>query len=249
MAETYVKDGMEAGNVLMKGSEGKPGFDAASEDISKLLTAFRDQQLKESTQDMTDNMRSAKGILIAMLWGGLAATLLSVASGAIIVRAILGQLGCDPSVAASLVQRIGEGDLSSRIELQAINPHSLLASVEAMQQGLRRVVTTVREMATGVEKASVGIESGNNELSSRTASQASSLQETAASMEQLNATVMQNVVSARQASELANVASASATQGGEIVGQVVSTMEGINESSRRISDIISVIAHFGERDR
>ena len=89
--------------------------------------------------------------------------------------------------------------------------------------------------------ASAEIASGNNELSSRTESQASALEQTAASMEQLSATVKQNADSAAQANQLAMSASTVAIKGGEVVGQVVDTMKGINASSRKISDIISVI--------
>jgi methyl-accepting chemotaxis protein len=102
-------------------------------------------------------------------------------------------------------------------------------------------VSNVRIGSEGVATASAEIAQGNNDLSARTEQQASSLEETAASMEELSATVKQNADSARQANQLAAQASTVAVQGGDVVGQVVETMKGINDSSRKISDIISVI--------
>jgi hypothetical protein len=102
-------------------------------------------------------------------------------------------------------------------------------------------VRSVRQGSESVSTASAEIAQGNNDLSARTESQASSLEETAASMEQLSATVKQNAHSAREANQLAANASLVAQNGGEVVGQVVHTMRDINESSRRIADIISVI--------
>jgi methyl-accepting chemotaxis protein len=110
-----------------------------------------------------------------------------------------------------------------------------------MNANLHKVVGTVRQGAEGVSTASAEIASGNHDLSARTESQASSLEQTAASMEQLSSTVKQNADSARQANQLAVNASSVAVQGGEVVFQVVSTMNGINEASRKISDIIQVI--------
>ena len=110
-----------------------------------------------------------------------------------------------------------------------------------MQTALIGVVGNVRQGAEGVSTASAEIASGNNDLSARTEQQASALEETAASMEELGSTVKQNAENARQANQLALSASEVAVRGGEVVGQVVETMKGINESSQKIADIISVI--------
>ena len=110
-----------------------------------------------------------------------------------------------------------------------------------MQSSLAQVVGHVRGSADGVATASSQIAQGNQDLSFRTEQQASSLQQTAASMEQLGSAVLQNADNASQANQLARNASAVAVQGGEVVGQVVTTMRSINESSKRIADIISVI--------
>jgi methyl-accepting chemotaxis protein len=120
-------------------------------------------------------------------------------------------------------------------------PAQLLRALESMRQDLAKVVTDVRQGSESVANASSEIAQGNHDLSSRTEQQASALEQTSASMEQLGSTVSQNAESARKASELAQVASSVAAQGGEVVNQVVETMKGINDSSRQIADIISVI--------
>ncbi len=158
-----------------------------------------------------------------------------------IVRRLLQQLGGEPQDAVDLARRVTDGNLSQGVQLKPGDSTSLMAQLLVMQGSLVRVVTDVHLGAERVENSSAEIAQGNQDLSARTESQASSLEETAAAMEQLSATVKQNADSAGQANQLALNASLVATQGGDVVGQVVDTMKGINESSHRISDIISVI--------
>jgi methyl-accepting chemotaxis protein len=110
-----------------------------------------------------------------------------------------------------------------------------------MNDNLRRIVREVRVSVDTIGSAAGDIASGNADLSSRTESQASSLQETAASMEQITSTVKQNAENAAQANEVASQASLVARRGGQVVTDVVATMEAINESARKIVDIIGVI--------
>ena len=158
-----------------------------------------------------------------------------------IVRRLLNQLGAEPGEAASLAQSVAHGDLSQPIGLKTGDTHSMMAQFKIMQESLSEVVGSVRQGAESVATASVQIAQGNHDLSARTESQASVLEETAASMEQLGSQVKQNADSARQANQLALNASTVAVKGGEVVGQVVETMKGINDASHKISDIISVI--------
>ena len=144
--------------------------------------------------------------------------------------------------AVALAQTIAGGDLSQSIRVDRQDElGQLLESLKTMQAKLAQVVSNVRQGSEGVASASAEIAQGNHDLSHRTEHQASALEKTAASMAELGATVKQNADSARQANQLAMNASTVAIQGGEVVGQVVETMKGINESSRKISDIISVI--------
>jgi methyl-accepting chemotaxis protein len=110
-----------------------------------------------------------------------------------------------------------------------------------MREDLAGIVGRVREGSEGVASASAEIAQGNNDLSARTESQASTLQQTSASMIELSKTVGQNADKAREANQLAMAASTVAVHGGEVVGQVVETMRGINDASKKIADIIGVI--------
>jgi len=118
---------------------------------------------------------------------------------------------------------------------------SLMAQLQQMQNSLGEVVAAVRGNADNVATASAEIAQGNTDLSQRTEQQAAALEQTAASMEEFGATVRQNADNAKQANQLAMSASEVAITGGEVVGQVVQTMKGINDSSKRIADIIGVI--------
>jgi len=141
-----------------------------------------------------------------------------------------------------VAQAVARGDLSSQVTVRGSNEAAhLLGALARMNERLRDIVQTVRHNSEGVATASAQIASGNADLSQRTEQQASALQETAASMEQLGSTVKTSADNARQANQLAMNASTVAMQGGEVVGQVVETMRGINDSSKRIADIISVI--------
>ena len=158
-----------------------------------------------------------------------------------ITRSLMRQLGGEPLRAAEVARAVAAGDLSSRVAVKAGDTTSLMASLELMQRSLSDAVRKVRVGSEHVATASVEIAQGNSDLSSRTEQQASSLQQTAATMEQLGTTVRHNADSARQADQLAKGAAQVASQGGNVVGEVVSTMQGIQTSSRKISEIISVI--------
>ncbi|MDY4373162.1 methyl-accepting chemotaxis protein [Pectobacterium carotovorum] len=140
------------------------------------------------------------------------------------------------------IQRIAQGDLTQISDRYGRNEIGTLASnVQQMQSSLVTTVTTVRESADSIYQGSTEISSGNTDLSSRTEQQAAALEQTAASMEQLTATVKQNSENAHHASQLAANASGKAKQGGEIVANVVNTMNSISGSSKKISEITSVI--------
>jgi methyl-accepting chemotaxis protein len=144
--------------------------------------------------------------------------------------------------ASEAAAAVASGDLTRDIDVRGEDEIAqLLKSIESMQVSLNTTVSAVRQGAESVATASSEIAQDNHDLSSRTESQASALEKTAASMEELGSAVRQNADSARQANQLALNASTIAVQGGEVVGQVVETMKGINESSIRISDITSVI--------
>lgn len=170
----------------------------------------------------------------------LLATLIAVGLNLLLQSTVRKELGGDPAMAREALAQVAQGNLTSRIPNQG-DRTSLMGVMQQMQDSLQALVKGVRVSANGIATATQEIAAGSQDLSNRTEQQASALQETAASMEELGSTVQQNADSARQANQMAMNASDVATQGGEVVGQVVETMKGINESSRKISDIISVI--------
>ncbi len=176
-----------------------------------------------------------RGVIVG---GSLLALVLATLLGMWIARSITGPI----KQAVLVAQAVAGGDLSLPIDVGSEDEAGqLLAALKEMQQSLATVVANVRQGAQSVSSASGEIAQGTQDLSSRTEQQASALEQTAASMEQLSATVKQNADSARQANQLAVSASAIAAQGGAVVAQVVGTMKGINDASRKIADIIGVI--------
>jgi len=156
----------------------------------------------------------------------------------ITLRSICGPL--DQAVAVAT--RIASGDLGSRIVAEGRDePARLIRALADMQAALRRLVGQVRESSESIEVASSEVASGNTDLSQRTELAASHLQRTASSMDALTVTVRQSTDSAHTANQLATSAAAVAARGGEVVAQVVSTMDEINHSSKKIADIIGVI--------
>nr|WP_315255767.1 methyl-accepting chemotaxis protein [uncultured Duganella sp.] len=144
--------------------------------------------------------------------------------------------------ALSLARDVADGDLTRAIDVRSnCETGQLMQALKDMTNNLQNLVSQVRHGTDTIATASAEIASGNQDLSSRTEEQASSLEETASSMEELTSTVKQNADNARQANQLAQSASGIALKGGDVVGQVVGTMASINESSRKIVDIISVI--------
>jgi methyl-accepting chemotaxis protein len=145
-------------------------------------------------------------------------------------------------MAVTVAQTVAAGDLNSQIDATSTDETGeMLAALKTMNNSLKNIVGQVRSGTETIASASTQIASGNLELSARTEQQASSLEETAASMEELTTTVKQNADNARQANVLAMSASEVATKGGAVVARVVETMSSINDSSRKIVDIIGVI--------
>jgi methyl-accepting chemotaxis protein len=186
------------------------------------------------------NQRTRNWFLaLAIAAVGMAA--MAVALLAWIMRWLNARLGAEPSVVMQVVNGVADGQLDQPLLARPQRPGSVMQALATMGGKLGSTVRQVRAGADSVASASQQIALGNNDLSTRTEQQASSLQETAASMEQLGSTVKRNAESARVAADLAREATDVARRGGQVVGEVVQTMQGITESSRRISDIIGTI--------
>ncbi len=202
------------------------------------VAKFRDMQRQEistSADAVANYYSSSRNMLVILgivelVLGGALAWLLTIS----ITRPLTQAVGIAETVAA--------GDLSSVIVAGGKDETGqLLTALKTMNDNLLNIVSQVRVGTDTISTASSEIASGNLDLSSRTEQQAGSLEETASAMEELTSTVKQNADNARQANQLAVSASEVAIQGGAVVGEVVDTMGSINESSRKIVDIISVI--------
>jgi methyl-accepting chemotaxis protein len=160
------------------------------------------------------------------------------AAAYVITRGIVGPL----KEAVQVAQTVAGGDLTSRIDVTSLDETGqLLQALKDMNASLVNIVREVRTGTDTIASASQQIATGNADLSSRTEEQATSLEETASSMEELTSTVRQNADNALRANRLAVTASEVARQGGSVVEEVVGTMSAINESARKIADIIGVI--------
>ncbi|QOJ24267.1 MAG: MCP four helix bundle domain-containing protein [Gammaproteobacteria bacterium] len=215
-------------------TEATPRFDAAHATMFKLIELQRDEGAKEfaASQANYENIFITSVIVIAL------GIVLAIVIGLLLIRAIVGPL----NEAIAIANAVAAGDLTSRIDASSTNETGrLLQALKTMNDNLSDLVGKVRMGTDQIATASGEIASGNSDLSQRTEEQASSLEETASSMEELTSTVRQNADNARQANQLAAGASEVAVKGGTVVGQVVQTMSSINESSKKIVDIISVI--------
>ncbi len=217
--------------------DAKPQYEQWLAAINKLID-FEEAKLQAKNKIALEEAQGFLAVMLALLVAALAG---GAALAWMIGRSILVQLGAEPMALGDVASRVAKGDLSPVPGALQAPRGSVLASLAAMQQSLAEVVGRVREASDSIATGSSEIANGSADLSTRTEQQASSLQQTASSMEQMNASVKSNADAARQATDLAGTASAAAARGGEVVGQVVTTMDDITDSSRRIADIISVI--------
>jgi methyl-accepting chemotaxis protein len=222
----------EAAQVLMK--EIDPTIQKTLQELNRLI----DIQ-KRANQDATQS---------AMVTGDRLANSVYVVEAIVLVLAVLLAWATTRSItgplreAVQVARRVAAGDLTSRIEVSGHDEAAaLLAALREMNDGLARMVTQIRGGAEAIAVGAGQVAAGNQQLSSRTEEHASSLEETASTLEEFTTTVRQNAEHAKQASQLAGTASATAEKGGEVVGKVVTTMQEVTTSSKKISDIIGVI--------
>jgi len=226
---------LAAGSDYAAGDAAAKGKDrTAAQELVDLRTELSKQEITSAEQARVQAQSATVLSLSVMALVALAAFITGIWLSRQIIRPL--------QHAVQVAERVAQGDLESSIEVRGNDEISaLLHALHAMQASLAEVVLHVRGGSEIVAHASAEIAQGNNDLSARTEQQASALQETASSMELLGQTVGHSADNARQASQLAASASEVAVRGGAVVSQVVETMRGINESSRKIADIIGVI--------
>ena len=222
--------------------EGGPRIDAELLPLAKgMETALDGLQALISKRSSAAAAALAADVRHAQ-WVLLASCLMAVAIGALLAWRIALGLSRSIAEAAAMARAIAAGDLSGRLEVRGRDEIAgLQTALVSMQTSLARVVGQVRSSADSIRVASAEVASGNTDLSHRTELAATNLQQTASSMALLTGTVRQSSESAGQANQLASSASTVARRGGDVVSQVVVTMEQINTSSRKIADIISTI--------
>jgi len=216
-------------------------FVPKSNAIDKQMTevaVLKEELARSAAEESASAYRSSRMLMLVLVACSLAA---GIGIGIALTRNLTRQLGGEPAYAAAVAERIAAGDLSTDVSLRAGDRTSLLHAMKTMRDSLAKIVAEVRHGTESIASASSQIASGNLDLSSRTEQQAGSLEETASSMEELTSTVKQNADNARQANSLALSASDIACRGGAVVAEVVETMGAINESSKKIVDIIAVI--------
>ncbi|HEY0817200.1 MAG TPA: methyl-accepting chemotaxis protein [Rhizobacter sp.] len=218
------------------------GRDKAAMDGFRALNAEFASAERALLESRAAAAQATRARMNTVLIGGLLLSLLVAGGlGLLLARSVLGQLGGEPAEAAEVAKRIAQGELDAPIHVAPGDTTSLMFAMKTMATSLREIVSTIRQGVDSVSTASSQIASGNQDLSSRTEQQSSNLQQTAASMEELTSTVRHSADNARQASQLATSASDAAAKGGSVVGEVVTTMEKISNSSKKIAEIIGVI--------
>ena len=232
--QQFIKDGnhKSAKNMLL--AEIRTTQTAYMSALEK-FRGFVTEALNQAEQE-ADRVYVTTRILIGAL--SLVAAIIAVLASLFVTRSITRPL----KEAVMVAETVAAGDLTSRIEAKSKDETGqLMHALKNMNDSLLGIVGQVRTGTDTIATASAQIAAGNHDLSSRTEQQASSLEETASSMEELTSTVRQNADNARQANQLAVTASDVAIKGGAVVSQVVETMSSINDSSKKMADIISVI--------
>ena len=202
------------------------------------LLSMQQSAIDTRARKVLSTANHSQNVLIAL---SLTMLVVSAAASLLFSRALFRRLGGEPSQAAAVAIEIAAGNLCVPISVAPNDRHSLMAAMQRMRDSLAVTVAQVRTSTVAIGESAHTISSEAQDLSSRTERQAAALEETASSMEELTQTVGQNTDNAQQASELAAEASAVAHRGGDMVGQLVDTMGLIDESSKKIVDIIGVI--------
>jgi methyl-accepting chemotaxis protein len=225
----------EASELLAK--QAAPAFVGWLASINRLIDLEEKMNMMEATF-ATDVAHSFKYWMLALC--AIAITIGSTAAW-FISRGLLHQLGGEPAYAMQIAGAIASGNLGVAIHSADGDRVSLIYAMKGMRDSLVDIVSQVRAGTATIATASLEISAGNQDLSGRTEAQAETLEKTASAMEELTDTVRKNACNAQQANGLAMSASEVAVRGGAVVAQVVETMASINDSSKKIVEIISVI--------
>lgn len=244
--EAYYTPAISVAKIMLGVDQGDPqtaigqmqtSLKVLEDDLKKTV----DTSQAQFTAGIDHSADSVSRVLWTVIAAGVIVILILGIVSYFIIRTVWEQLGGEPEYAQEIASAVASGNLTMQIEVEHGDTSSLLAALSEMQTRLQNMVFEIKTSAETIKVASAEIAMGNTDLSSRTESQASSLEETSSSMETMTETVRQNADNARQANKMVQTASEVAVKGGEVVNQVVVTMDEINQSSKKIVDIISVI--------
>ncbi|GAA4027888.1 methyl-accepting chemotaxis protein [Actimicrobium antarcticum] len=244
---TMLKDGLSAMVTALKdnkidvATKLEANYKALYLPVTTGIEALQALQVREAKKEYDQAKERYATIQALVIIAIIGSVLIAGCCAFFLIRSVYRQLGGEPDYALEIVRTIASGDLTVQVATRNGDRHSLLFAMHEMQLNLATTVGDIRQSTDTIATASGQIATGNLDLSSRTEQQASALEETASSMEELTSTVKQNADNARQANQLAVNASDVAVKGGAVVSQVVTTMGAINESARKIADIIGVI--------
>ncbi|MBH9553182.1 methyl-accepting chemotaxis protein [Inhella gelatinilytica] len=244
--EAYYGAAVGAAEILMdiKQGDSNAAVKRMQDTLKDLQTSLASAR-KLAREGFDSGLSDARGGVSRGVWVTVALGAVIVlglfASSAWVIGNVWRQLGGEPEYAREVMQRMAQGDLSQDIQVAPGADASLLAAVQEMAQGLASIVRNVRSGTDSMGTASQEIAIGNQDLSVRTEKQAGSLESTSSTMRTLTEAVRHSADAARQANQLAGSAAEVAQRGGQVVDQVVHTMNDINTSSKKIADIIGVI--------
>ncbi|MDI4632569.1 chemotaxis protein [Pelomonas sp. V22] len=244
--EAYFAASVDTAQMFMGMKQGDQGGAIAKMQGSlKQLEGTLAKVRKGASEGFDEGLNKAQAGVSSSLWAivisGVVVVLCLGLGSFLVIGGVWRQLGGEPEYARDVMRHMADGDLSQDIVVAPGADQSLLAAVRDMSRGLAGIVANVRTGTDSMTVASREIAVGNQDLSVRTEKQASSLEQTSSNMQTLTDTVRQSADAAAQANQLAGSAAAVAQKGGEVVSQVVSTMNEINTSSKKINDIIGVI--------
>ncbi len=244
--DDYYSAAVSATNTMLGTASGDPAtaisrMQQTSEALKTTLTKAQDDAIGEFRSLLTsgtDNIHRALVVSIIMA----VVMLLALGIGSwVLIGSVFRALGGEPELAAQTVRSIAGGDFTTKVQLQPGDETSLLHGIETLRQKLGTLIRDVRTTSGTVDTAAADINTSIDRLNVRTSEQAASLEETASSMEEMTVSVKRNAENARHASQLAAEARDRAERGGAVATRAVEAMSEINNSSRRISDIIGVI--------
>jgi methyl-accepting chemotaxis protein len=243
--DNYLKPASQSARIML----GAPGDAAAAikamQDGLKTLQDDVAATLKQSQADFDSGIAASASniehVLVVMIVSAALVTLGLMISAYFVVRSIWNQLGGEPEYARRIMTAIADGDLANKISVRPGDETSLLAAIVQMRSRLESLLSDIKRSAQAISSATADIASGNSDLSSRTEHQAESLARTAQALHDLTKMVKDNDGNASEASVMASQTAEVTTTGNSSVIKVVSTMQAIHESSKKISDITTVI--------